>query len=202
MAAGINPYLPVDPAAEGKPERMKRLNFVSFPTYAYVYKLHPVFYLIVKADTTQKPSEQVESGTGLGPDLTASVETTYSEQSSSSAGSSSSSDQPIYFRYIEKYICSVIATDPKYYPVSWYALSLGQEHLAFVFSLLLESSVSPQKFPYGWTTMGSMWPLNRWGFRHWVMSIISIVGNVWDYLEQGYSAKICKGLVTLKILPD
>ncbi|XP_060783916.1 autophagy-related protein 2 homolog A [Neoarius graeffei] len=68
MAAGINPYLPVDLAAE------------------------------VKADTTQKPSEEVESGTGLGPDLTASIETTYSEQSSSSAGSSSSSDQPIYFR--------------------------------------------------------------------------------------------------------
>ncbi|KAB5571342.1 hypothetical protein PHYPO_G00223950 [Pangasianodon hypophthalmus] len=68
MAAGINPYLPVDLAAE------------------------------VKADSSQKPSEEVESGTGLGPDLTASVETTYSEQSSSSAGSSSSSDQPIYFR--------------------------------------------------------------------------------------------------------
>ncbi|XP_053361603.1 autophagy-related protein 2 homolog A isoform X1 [Clarias gariepinus] len=68
LAAGINPYLPVDPAAE------------------------------VKADFTQKPSEELESGTGLGPDLTASVETTYSEQSSSSAGSTSSSDQPIYFR--------------------------------------------------------------------------------------------------------
>ncbi|KAF7707420.1 autophagy-related protein 2 homolog A [Silurus meridionalis] len=68
MTAGINPYLPVDPAAE------------------------------VKADTTQKPSEEAEFGTGLGPDLTTSVETTYSEQSSSSAGSSSSSDQPIYFR--------------------------------------------------------------------------------------------------------
>ncbi|XP_047658028.1 autophagy-related protein 2 homolog A isoform X3 [Tachysurus fulvidraco] len=68
LAAGIHPYLPVDPAAE------------------------------VKADTAQKPSEEAESGTGLGPDLTASVETTYSEQSSSSAGSSSSSDQPIYFR--------------------------------------------------------------------------------------------------------
>lgn len=48
MAAGINPYLPVDLAAEGKPERMKSLNFfffffLSFPSYAYVYKLHSVF---------------------------------------------------------------------------------------------------------------------------------------------------------------
>lgn len=68
LAAGVNPYLPVDPAAE------------------------------VKADATQKQSEDAEPVSGLGPDLTASVETTYSEQSSSSAGSSSSSDQPIYFR--------------------------------------------------------------------------------------------------------
>ncbi|XP_062856469.1 autophagy-related protein 2 homolog A isoform X2 [Trichomycterus rosablanca] len=68
MAAGINPYLPVDPAAE------------------------------VKAESAHKATEEMEAGSGLGPDLTASVETTYSEQSSSSAGSSSSSDQPIYFR--------------------------------------------------------------------------------------------------------
>uniref|UniRef100_A0A4W4GDZ6 Autophagy related 2A n=1 Tax=Electrophorus electricus TaxID=8005 RepID=A0A4W4GDZ6_ELEEL len=69
MAAGVNPYLSVDIAAE------------------------------VKADITQKQAEEVDHGSGLGPDLTASVETTYSEQSSSSAGSSSSSsDQPIYFR--------------------------------------------------------------------------------------------------------
>ncbi|XP_076877879.1 autophagy-related protein 2 homolog A [Brachyhypopomus gauderio] len=68
MAAGVNPYLPVDIAAEVKP------------------------------DTSQKQAEEAEPGSGLGPDLTASVETTYSEQSSSSAGSSSSSDQPIYFR--------------------------------------------------------------------------------------------------------
>uniref|UniRef100_A0A673APF6 Autophagy related 2A n=1 Tax=Sphaeramia orbicularis TaxID=375764 RepID=A0A673APF6_9TELE len=51
-----------------------------------------------EADPSQKVSEELESAGGLGPDLTASVETTYSEQSSSSAGSSSSSDQPIYFR--------------------------------------------------------------------------------------------------------
>uniref|UniRef100_A0A671XNC5 Autophagy related 2A n=1 Tax=Sparus aurata TaxID=8175 RepID=A0A671XNC5_SPAAU len=44
------------------------------------------------------PYLPAESAAGLGPDLTASVETTYSEQSSSSAGSTSSSDQPIYFR--------------------------------------------------------------------------------------------------------
>uniref|UniRef100_A0A8C2KYL5 Autophagy related 2A n=1 Tax=Cyprinus carpio TaxID=7962 RepID=A0A8C2KYL5_CYPCA len=43
-------------------------------------------------------SDDTDPGSGLGRDLTASVETTYSEQSSSSAGSSSSSDQPIYFR--------------------------------------------------------------------------------------------------------
>uniref|UniRef100_A0A8C5E1K8 Autophagy related 2A n=1 Tax=Gouania willdenowi TaxID=441366 RepID=A0A8C5E1K8_GOUWI len=67
LATFVNPYMPVDAAAE------------------------------VKADPTQKPCEAVEGATGLGPDLTASVETTYSEQSSSSAGSTSSSDQPIYF---------------------------------------------------------------------------------------------------------
>uniref|UniRef100_A0A8C1JRR7 Autophagy related 2A n=1 Tax=Cyprinus carpio TaxID=7962 RepID=A0A8C1JRR7_CYPCA len=59
MAAGVNPYLAIDPA---------------------------------------KASDDTDPGSGLGHDLTASVETTYSEQSSSSAGSSSSSDQPIYFR--------------------------------------------------------------------------------------------------------
>uniref|UniRef100_A0A674CIT4 Autophagy related 2A n=1 Tax=Salmo trutta TaxID=8032 RepID=A0A674CIT4_SALTR len=72
LAAGVNPYLPVDLAAE------------------------------MKTDPSQKPAEDGVSGTettaGLGPDLTASVETTYSEQSSSSAGSTSSTDQPIYFR--------------------------------------------------------------------------------------------------------
>lgn len=134
----------------------------------------------MKADTTQKPSEEVESGTGLGPDLTASIETTYSEQSSSSAGSSSSSDQPIYFRYIEKLYLHHDCNRPKIlYNLGMHCLWV-RNILAFVFSLLLESSVSPQKFPYGWTTMGSMWPLNRWGFRHWVMSIISIVGNIWE----------------------
>lgn len=54
----------------------------------------------MKADHSQKPSDEAESAGGLGPDLTASVETTNSEQSSSSSGSTSSSDQPIYFRYI------------------------------------------------------------------------------------------------------
>uniref|UniRef100_A0A8C1JRV3 Autophagy related 2A n=1 Tax=Cyprinus carpio TaxID=7962 RepID=A0A8C1JRV3_CYPCA len=68
MAAGVNPYLAIDPAAE------------------------------VRTDVPQKASDDTDPGSGLGHDLTASVETTYSEQSSSSAGSSSSSDQPIYFR--------------------------------------------------------------------------------------------------------
>ncbi|KAI7801585.1 putative autophagy-related protein 2-like protein A, partial [Triplophysa rosa] len=68
LAAGVNPYLPVDPAAE------------------------------VRTDAPQKHSDDTDAGSGLGPDLAASIETTYSEQSSSSAGSSSSSDQPIYFR--------------------------------------------------------------------------------------------------------
>uniref|UniRef100_A0A3Q3JKP4 Autophagy related 2A n=1 Tax=Monopterus albus TaxID=43700 RepID=A0A3Q3JKP4_MONAL len=68
LASSVNPYLPVDPATEAK------------------------------ADHTLKVSEEVEAAAGLGPDLTASMETTYSEQSSSSAGSTSSSDQPIYFR--------------------------------------------------------------------------------------------------------
>ncbi|XP_054648110.1 autophagy-related protein 2 homolog A isoform X2 [Dunckerocampus dactyliophorus] len=68
LACAVNPYQPVDPAAE------------------------------VKADPSQKAPEDAESAGGLGLDLTASVETTHSEQSSSSAGSTSSSEQPIYFR--------------------------------------------------------------------------------------------------------
>ncbi|XP_027865134.1 autophagy-related protein 2 homolog A [Xiphophorus couchianus] len=71
LASAVNPYMPVDPAAE----------------------------VTVKVDPSQKGSEEAGPDGGLGPDLTASVETTYSEQSSSSAGSSSSSsEQPIYFR--------------------------------------------------------------------------------------------------------
>ncbi|XP_068614339.1 autophagy-related protein 2 homolog A-like [Brachionichthys hirsutus] len=68
LASFVNPYLPVESATE------------------------------VKAEPCQKASEEAESAAGLGPDLTASVETTYSEQSSSSACSTSSSEQPIYFR--------------------------------------------------------------------------------------------------------
>ena len=70
--------------------------------------LSPIFFifslcpLTVKTDPSQKPTEDgvigTETTSGLGPDLTASVETTYSEQSSSSSGSTSSTDQPIYFR--------------------------------------------------------------------------------------------------------
>ncbi|XP_076143716.1 autophagy-related protein 2 homolog A [Alosa pseudoharengus] len=68
MASGVNPYLPVDLAAEVKPE------------------------------ATQKQPDDAEPVAGLGTDLSASVETTFSEQSSSSAGSSTSTEQPIYFR--------------------------------------------------------------------------------------------------------
>ncbi|KAJ8282805.1 hypothetical protein COCON_G00053240 [Conger conger] len=68
LASGVTPYLPVDPATEAK------------------------------ADVSQKASGEVESGSSLGPDLSASMETTVSEQSSSSAGSASSTEQPIYFR--------------------------------------------------------------------------------------------------------
>ncbi|XP_018592791.2 autophagy-related protein 2 homolog A isoform X2 [Scleropages formosus] len=68
LAAGVNPYMPVDPATE------------------------------VKADGSQKSSGEADPGSSLGADLSASMETTYSEHSSSSAGSSSSADQPIYFR--------------------------------------------------------------------------------------------------------
>uniref|UniRef100_A0A673KXF3 Autophagy-related protein 2 homolog A-like n=1 Tax=Sinocyclocheilus rhinocerous TaxID=307959 RepID=A0A673KXF3_9TELE len=53
---------------------------------------------VLRTDVPQKASDDTDPGSGLGHDLAASVETTYSEQSSSSAGSSSSSEQPIYFR--------------------------------------------------------------------------------------------------------
>eukprot|EP00066_Takifugu_rubripes_P019546 XP_011608812.1 PREDICTED: autophagy-related protein 2 homolog A [Takifugu rubripes] len=68
LASSVNPYLPVDPAAE------------------------------VKAEPSQKLSEEADAAAALGSDLTASMETTYSEQSSSSASSASSSEQPVYFR--------------------------------------------------------------------------------------------------------
>ncbi|XP_063044404.1 autophagy-related protein 2 homolog A isoform X2 [Engraulis encrasicolus] len=71
MASGVNPYMPVDLAAEVRPEAGQQ---------------------------KQGDESETVAGPGLGPDLTASVETTFSEQSSSSAGSSSSSEQPIYFR--------------------------------------------------------------------------------------------------------
>ncbi|XP_077588556.1 autophagy-related protein 2 homolog A [Stigmatopora nigra] len=69
LACSVNPYLPLDPATE------------------------------VKADASQKGSEDGDTGGGaLEQDLSTSVETTHSEQSSSSAGSTTSSEQPIYFR--------------------------------------------------------------------------------------------------------
>lgn len=47
LAAGINPYLPVDPAAEGKLQSMNMLVFffLSFPFCVYICKVHPVFIL-------------------------------------------------------------------------------------------------------------------------------------------------------------
>lgn len=56
-------------------------------------------YLPMDSATEVKvESQKEETESSLGGDLSASVETTYSERSSSSAGSTSSSDQPIYFR--------------------------------------------------------------------------------------------------------
>ena len=79
---------------------LNKSNIWSYKTFSGEHLLY-VFSVLssVKADLSQKASEESESAAGLGPDLTASVETTYSEQSSSSASSASSSDQPIYFRY-------------------------------------------------------------------------------------------------------
>lgn len=65
------------------------------------YNINSWYWLVVKADSSQRAAEDMDAAAGLGPDLTASVETTNSEQSSSSAGSSSSSDQPIYFRFVD-----------------------------------------------------------------------------------------------------
>lgn len=53
----------------------------------------------MKAEPSQKLPEEADAAAALGSDLTASMETTYSEQSSSSASSASSSEQPVYFRY-------------------------------------------------------------------------------------------------------
>lgn len=72
-----------------------------FIAFGYLLFLYTDCLFPVKADPSQKTSEELDAAGGLGPDLTASVETTYSEQSSSSAGSSSSSDQPIYFRWVD-----------------------------------------------------------------------------------------------------
>lgn len=106
----------------------------------------------VKADPSLKASEEAESAAGLGPDLTASVETTYSEQSSSSAGSTSSSDQPIYFRYWNIYS-----------PKIWFCLKERVKILIASLPLLFSGSfVSPLKCLSGWTIMANMSSLNRW----------------------------------------
>lgn len=103
MAAGVNPYLSIDPAAEGKsaPPWINLLVFLFLFYVLFIYfKIIFIWYILlpVRIDVPQKASDDTDPGSGLGHDLAASVETTYSEQSSSSAGSSSSSDQPIYFR--------------------------------------------------------------------------------------------------------
>lgn len=127
MASGVNPYMPVDLAAEGRRDTLlvhashcvilcDSLSMSVSPPVCLSVCLSfcpsacvqpSLIFLcvwllrlsVVKPDATQKQPEDGEPVAGLGPDLTASVETTFSEQSSSSAGSSSSStEQPIYFR--------------------------------------------------------------------------------------------------------
>uniref|UniRef100_A0A672MWR9 Autophagy related 2A n=1 Tax=Sinocyclocheilus grahami TaxID=75366 RepID=A0A672MWR9_SINGR len=73
-----------------------KVNFTN--NYKDTCKKHIELNMKLRTDVPQKASDDTDPGSGLGHDLSASVETTYSEQSSSSAGSSSSSDQPIYFR--------------------------------------------------------------------------------------------------------
>ncbi|XP_041037856.1 autophagy-related protein 2 homolog A [Carcharodon carcharias] len=75
FATGINPVVPVETAAEAKPDPSQRASGA------------------FDADSTGRDAD---SGQSL-PEMTASMETTFSEQSSSSTASSSA-EQPIYFR--------------------------------------------------------------------------------------------------------
>ncbi|XP_062892347.1 autophagy-related protein 2 homolog A isoform X4 [Mobula hypostoma] len=77
FATGINPVVPVDSAVEAKPESSQRGSG------------------IFEADSIGRETEPCQSGLEL-PEMTASMETAFSEHSSSS--SASSSEQPIYFR--------------------------------------------------------------------------------------------------------
>ncbi|XP_060711503.1 autophagy-related protein 2 homolog A [Hemiscyllium ocellatum] len=75
FATGINPVVPVETATEAKPEASQRVS---------------------GAPESESTGRDSEPGQCL-PEMTASMETTFSEQSSSSTASSSS-EQPIYFR--------------------------------------------------------------------------------------------------------
>ncbi|XP_072106073.1 autophagy-related protein 2 homolog A-like, partial [Mobula birostris] len=77
FATGINPVVPVDSAVEAKPESSQRGSG------------------IFEADSIGRETEPCQSGLEL-PEMTASMETAFSEHSSSSTASSS--EQPIYFR--------------------------------------------------------------------------------------------------------
>lgn len=100
LASSVNPYLPVDPAAEGEPlEILSHIELRWNPIHLCLSNILHWFPYSVKADPSQKLSEEADAAAALGSDLTASMETTYSEQSSSSASSASSSEQPVYFRY-------------------------------------------------------------------------------------------------------
>lgn len=92
----------MDPAAEGEPlEILPHIKFTVRWNTIHLCSLIILhwFPFSVKADPSQKLSEEADAAAALGSDLTASMETTYSEQSSSSASSASSSEQPVYFRY-------------------------------------------------------------------------------------------------------
>lgn len=108
----------------------------------------------MKADPSQKGCEEAELAAGLGPDLSASVETTYSEQSSSSAGSTSSSDQPIYFRYDG---AALLFSSQSYKSRRFRACV----KVSLLLCCVSGSFVSPLKCLSGWTIMASMWSLNR-----------------------------------------
>lgn len=123
-----------------------------------------LFFFSVKADSSQKASEEAESAAGLGPDLAASVETTYSEQSSSSAGSASSSDQPIYFRYeYHTYFFKIkIIINKEFHATNNFIFCKVIQMKNVVSPLLFSGSfVSRLKCLSGWTIMANTSSLNR-----------------------------------------
>ncbi|MBN3300118.1 ATG2A protein, partial [Amia calva] len=96
VAAGINPYLPVDMATEDRQTKNCQIHNNHLNTNVNIKMSESCVSLSVNADS----AEEAEPGQGVwpNPDITASMETTLSDQSSSSSAGSSSSDQPIYFR--------------------------------------------------------------------------------------------------------